>query len=237
MTQATTKHIGIIAVSAEGAALCYRTICKEGAEALGRHTHPVVTMHTVPLAKYMEAIDEDRWDLVADLLLRSARILAEAGADFLICPDNTVHRAFDWIGNRAPLPWLHIAEVVAETAAEKGYRRVGLLGTRYLMESPVYPNRLAHVGIEHVIPDEADREKINSIIFDELVYARFEDATREFLEEVMKRLQTRGCDAIVMACTELPLILRQQDSPLPLLDSTRLLARKALKEAVKGEAR
>jgi aspartate racemase len=225
------KHIGIVAVSAEGAALCYRTICIEGAATFGPHNHPEVTMHTIPLAQYMDRVDGDDWPGSADLILRSARKLAAAGADFLICPDNTAHQSIDLIIDKSPLPWLHIVSQVASTAKDYRYRRVGVLGTKYLMEGPVYPPKLAAVGIAHEIPAADDRERINRIIFDELVYGRFEEPARQFFQEVIARLKDRGCDAVALSCTEIPLLISEKDSPLPLLDSTRLLARAALREA------
>jgi aspartate racemase len=226
-----TKHIGIVAVSAEGAALCYRTICTEGAERLGRHAHPIVTMHTLPLNQYMEPIYAGRWDVVANLLLSSAAALVDAGADFLICPDNTVHEAWSWIGDRAPRKWLHIAEAVAAEAAARRYKKLGVLGTRFLMEGPVYPEQLAERGIKHLTPEPEDRERVNAIIFDELVYGQLTDDSRAAFGEVIGRLKSRGCDAVVLGCTEIPLLIGQEDSPLPILDSTRLLARAALRYA------
>jgi aspartate racemase len=227
------KHIGIVAVSAEGAALCYRTICVEGATTLGAHNHPEVTMHTIPLAQYMDRIYADDWAGTAELMLRSARKLADAGADFLICPDNTLHQTVDLIIDKSPLPWLHIASEVASVATARGYRRVGVLGTRYLMEGPVYPPRLSAAGIAHEIPAADDRERINKIIFQELVYGRFEQPARRFFQDVIERLKDRGCDAVALSCTEIPLLISATDSSLPILDSTRILARAALREAAK----
>ncbi len=172
------KHIGIAAVSAEGAALCYRTICAEGTALLGRHSHPEITMHTYPLSHYMLYIEAGNWEEVARLVLSSAKKLADAGADFLICPDNTAHQAFDRVTEHSPLPWLHIAEVVASIAAQQGYTRVGVLGTRFLMEGPAYPPKLAAQGIDYRIPGPEDRQRINEIIFDELVYGRCEEPAR-----------------------------------------------------------
>jgi aspartate racemase len=225
------KHVGIVAVSAEGAALCYRTICVEGAKIFGPHNHPQVTMHTFPLAQYMTHIDAGAWDGCAALMLRSARKLADAGADFLICPDNTAHQAVDLIINESPLPWLHIASEVASVAKANGYRRVGVLGTKYLIEGPVYPAKLDAAGIRHEIPSADDRERINAIIFDELVYGRFEEPARGFFRDVIVRLRARGCDAVALSCTEIPLLIAPNDSCLPILDSTRILARAALREA------
>jgi aspartate racemase len=224
------KHVGIVAVSAEGAALCYRTICVEGAKIFGPHNHPQVTMHTFPLAQYMTHIDAGDWAGCGALMLRSARKLADAGADFVICPDNTAHQAVDLIINQSPLPWLHIASEVASVAKADGYRRVGVLGTKYLMEGPVYTAKLDAAGIRHEIPSADDRERINAIIFDELVYGRFEEPARRFFRDVIVRLRDRGCDAVALSCTEIPLLIGANDSCLPILDSTRILARAALRE-------
>jgi aspartate racemase len=225
------QHIGIVACSAEGAALCYRTICVEGTAIFGPHNHPEVSMHTFPLARYMEPCQAGRWEGVAELMLASAEKLAKAGADFLICPDNTIHRAMPMVIPRSPLPWLHIAECVAEEAASRGYRKLGLTGTRFLVESEVYPEKLAERGIEFLRPLPEERERINSIIFDELVYGVFRAEALEYFQGVIGRMQSAGCDAVVLGCTEIPLLVRPENSPVPVLDSTRLLARAALARA------
>jgi aspartate racemase len=225
-------HIGIVACSAEGAALCYRTICTEGAELLGPHAHPEVSMHTPPLADYMERIYRNDWAGVAELMLDSAHKLAATGADFLICPDNTIHQALPHVLPRSPRPWLHIAEVVAEQAVARGFRRLGLTGTRYLVESEVYPEKLGARGIASVRPEPAEREEINRIIFDELVYGVFKPQAVTYFQQVIARLKREGCDGVVLGCTEIPLIMGDENSPLPTLDSTRLLARAALRRAV-----
>ena len=226
------QHIGIVACSAEGAALCYRTICLEGAELLGRHDHPEVSMHTHSLAKYMNCIYANDWAGVAELMISSAEKLAKAGADFLICPDNTIHQAFEFVGHRSPRPWLHIAEEAANEARRCHYKRLGVLGTRYLMEGPVYPGKLTTAGIEFRIPGTKEREKINQIIFDELVNAQFLPRSLAYFTEVIRAFGDEGCDAVVLGCTEIPLLVTADSSPLPVLDSTRLLARAALRKAV-----
>lgn len=228
------KHIGIVAVSAEGAALCYRTIAVEGAALLGRHDHPEVTMHTYSLADYMRPVEADRWDEAGRMLLSSAKKLVQAGAELLICPDNTIHQALDLIREQSPAPWLHIAEEVARLAAMQRYRCLGILGTRYLMEGPVYPAKLEAAGLAYQIPDARDRERINDIIFDELVYGRFEESSRKYFQTVIQTLGGRGCDAVVLGCTEIPLLISESDSPLPAIDSTRTLARAALREATRN---
>jgi aspartate racemase len=221
------QHIGIAACSAEGAALCYRTICVEGAELLGGHAHPEVSVHTPSLEEYMQRIYRGDWESVAEMMLASARKLERAGCDFLICPDNTLHQALPYVVPRSPLPWLHIAEVVMEEARARGYRHVGLSGTRWLMEGPVYPKDL-------VRPSADEREEINRIIMEELVRGVFRPAAVAYFQNVMEKMKRAGCDAVVLGCTEIPLIMNDANSPLPTLDSTRLLARAALRRAVQG---
>jgi aspartate racemase len=229
-------HIGIVACSAEGAALCYRTICAEGAQLLGAHAHPEVSMHTHSLAEYMKCINLGDWQGVGELMLTSANKLAKIGADFLICPDNTMHQALPYVESRSPLSWLHIAEVVAAHAAEGGFRRLGLTGTRWALESETYPEKLSARGLEYVRPNSIEREEINRIIMDELVYGIFKPEAVTYFQRVIGRLKDEGCDAVVLGCTEIPLIMDDSNSPLPTLDSTRLLARAALRRAVQGTA-
>jgi len=227
-----SQHIGIVCCSAEGAALCYRTICEKGAQVLGAHAHPEITMHTHSLAAYVECLDRRDMEGVAELMLDSARKLERAGADFLICPDNTIHQAMPIVELRSPLPWLHIAEVVANEAVERRYRRLGLLGTRWLVGSEVYPQKLAERGIEFMRPSDDERLEINRIIMDELVYGVFRPESVTYFQLVIRRMKDEGCDAAVLGCTEIPLIIGNRNSPLPVLDSTRLLAWAALRRAV-----
>lgn len=225
-------HIGIVACSAEGAALCYRTICAEGAKFLGPHAHPEISMHTPSLADYVACLDRGDLQGVGDLMLASADKLAKIGADFLICPDNTIHQALPLIEARSPLPWLHIAEVVASEARRRGFRRLGLTGTRWLVDSEVYPEKLAAAGLECVRPNSAEREETNRIIMDELVYGVFKPEAVASFQRVIGRMREEGCDAVILGCTEIPLIMNDANSPLPTLDSTSLLARAALRRAV-----
>ena len=228
------EHIGIVACSAEGAALCYRTICVEGARLLGAHAHPEVSIHTHSLADYVRFLDRGDWRGVGELMLSSAAKLARAGANFLICPDNTIHQALPFIESRSPLPWLHIAEVVAAQAAARGFRRLGLTGTRWLVESEVYPERLAARGLACVRPEITEREEMNRIIMDELVRGIFRPEAVACFQRVIGRMEDEGCDAVILGCTEIPLIVSDANSPLPTLDSTRLLARAALRRAAQG---
>jgi aspartate racemase len=228
---AKAGHIGIVGCSAEGASLCYRTICAEGEARFGPHGHPEVSMHTHPLADYVRFLDRGDREGIAGLMLSSARKLAAAGADFLICPDNTIHQAMALVTPRSPLPWLHIADVVAEQAASRGFRRLGLTGTRWLVASSVYPDSLGRRGLEVVRPTDAERDEIDRIIMTELVRGVFDPSAVRYFQYVMTRMKQTGCDAVILGCTEIPLIMTDANAPLPTLDSTRLLARAALAEA------
>jgi aspartate racemase len=227
-------HIGIVACSTEGAALCYRTISLEGAALLGTHDHPELSLHSHSLAKYMKYCRANDWAGVAELMLSSAEKLARAGADFLICPDNTIHQAFDLVEHRSPRPWLHIAREVAKEAQHRGFKRLAVLGTRYLMEGPVYGEALKAAGIEHRVPNPEQRKQIDCIIFDELVNAQFLPRSLSYYVEVILAMKDEGCDAVVLGCTEIPLLVTPESSPLPTLDSTRLLAKAAVRKAVEG---
>jgi aspartate racemase len=231
MSTTLPLHIGIVGGSAEGAALCYRTICSEGAALLGPYAHPEVSMHTLSFADYVKRLDSLDWRGVGELMLASANKLAKIGADFLICPDNTFHQALPYIESWLPLPWLHIAEAVVGETVARGFHCLGLLGTRWLIESDVYPQPLAARGLAYVRPDAQGREEIHRIIMDELVHGIFKPEAVAYHQLVIERMKNDGCDAVVLGCTEIPLIMNDSNSPLPTLDSTRLLARAALRRA------
>ncbi|MFC4049498.1 aspartate/glutamate racemase family protein [Actinomadura syzygii] len=226
------EHLGILAHSMEGATLCLRTFCREGFRELGPDDHPDVTLDLIALARSMPAWDAGDHDAIRTTLAESVRRLAAAGAGFFACPDNTAHMALERPGPDLALPGLHIARVVADQAARDGRARVGVLGTRYTMDGPVYPRELAARGIAAEIPDADDRETVHRIIFDELVNGIFTAESRRAYVGVIKRLAERGCDAVALVCTEIPLLVAPEESPLPTLDSTRLLARAAFETAV-----
>jgi aspartate racemase len=225
------RHIGIVGCSAEGAALCYRTICVEGAQRFGPHAHPEVSLHTPSLADYLACLERGDWHGVGDLMLASAYKLATIGAEFLICPDNTIHQALPRVAPRSPLPWLHIAEVVAARAVECGFSRIGVLGSRWLVDGEVYPEALAARRVACVRPEPAERDEVQRIIMDELVRGIVRPEAIAAVQRIIGRMAADGCDAVVLGCTELPLLFDAARAPLPTLDSTRLLARAALREA------
>jgi amino-acid racemase len=230
------KHLGILAHSAEGAALCFRAFCHDGFGELGPHDHPDVTMDCIALARSMSAWDDGDYTSIRAILSASVRRLAGAGADFFVCPDNTAHMALEEPGEDLALPGLHIAEVVAERAACDGRARVGVLGTKYLIDGPLYPRALAARGITSERPDSGDRDLINEIIFTELVNGIFTASSRQEYVRVIEQFAARGCDAVALVCTEIPLLITPEASPLPTLDSTRLLARAAFDVAVERRA-
>jgi aspartate racemase len=200
---------------------------------MGEHMHPEISMHTHPLGEYMAHIRAGNWKNVAELMLSSANKVFETGAKFAVCPDNTIHQAFEFVTEKSPIPWLHIAEAVADEAKTKGLRSLAITGTKYLMTGPVYPEVLKKYNISCQIPDEDDRDKIDTIIFKELVNGIFLEESRLYFNEVIQKLKNQGCNAVVLGCTEIPLLVASNDCPLPTLDSTRLLARAALKEALR----
>jgi len=229
------KHIGIVACSAEGAALCYRTLCTEAPAVMGEYMHPEVSMHTHPLAEYMVHIRSGEWADVAKMMLSSACKLHSIGAEFAICPDNTIHEAFDLVVKESPIPWLHIADAVGREAEKLGLKNLAITGTKYLMTGPVYPRALQKFGIACQIPEEPDRARIDDIIFRELVNGVFKEDSRLYFNTVVSKMKERGCQGVVLGCTEIPLLVDPEDCPLPTFDSTRLLARAALNESLMGD--
>jgi aspartate racemase len=226
------KHIGILSHSFEGATLCYHTVCLEGVRRLGPHQHPEVTLTGVAMHHMLDAWERgDNAELRA-MFMADARKLAAAGADFFVCPDNTAHIALESPGEPFPIPCLNIAEVVADQAARDGRRKIGILGTKYTMTGPVYPGALGRRGLEWAVPSQEDRQLVNAIIFDELCLGVFTDESRSAYVRIIDKLTGQGCDAVALVCTEIPLLVAADDSPLPVLDSTRLLARAAVDVAI-----
>jgi aspartate racemase len=234
MESKSAKHIGIVACSYEGAALCYKTICNEGSELLGRHAHPEVSLHTHPLSEYMVFVEQDDWKGVADLMVSTAKKLVNIGAEILICPDNTIHQALPMALEEIRTPWLHIAEEVLIEAAKHNYKNLAILGTKFLMEGPVYKEKCDQFGIGFNVPGKDERTRVNDIIFDELVYGIFKENSKKYLQQLIGDMKKNGCDAVVLGCTEIPLIIMPDDSELPILDSTRILSRAALKRSIAG---
>jgi len=226
------KHIGILAHSAEGAALSFLAACHQGEEFLGEHNHPDITLSIIPMAAAMPHWEKNEYSAVRRILAETVARLAAAGADFFVCPDNTAHLALEHDGPDLALPGLHIAEIVAETAKRRGLMRVGLLGTKWTMEGAVYVNAFARAGLDFRIPPLPARETLDRIIFEELVRGRFADISRQRVVAMIEALKREHCDCVALSCTEIPLLITENISPLPTLDSTRLLAKAAVSVAL-----
>jgi aspartate racemase len=226
------RHIGILAHSADGAALCFLEMVREACRRLGPHQHPEITLSMLPMGPSLEHYEANDLPAVRAYLARTARRLADAGCDFFVCPDNTAHLALGLPGEPLPLPGLHIAEIVAERAKRDGYRRVGLLGTRWTMEGPVYPAAFARRGIALSTPASDDRALVDGVIFGELTQGKLLEASRAEFVRIIGGLEAAGCDAVALSCTEIPLLITPDVSPLPTLDSTRLLAHAAVTAAL-----
>lgn len=226
------KHIGILAHSAEGASLCYLSAVHEGSRQLGEHTHPDISLDSIAFGQTMPLWENNNFEGVRKFLLASAERLAKAGCDFFVCPDNTGHLALEAAGIPFPIPALHIAGAVADKAEEQGFKKIGILGTKWTMNGPLYRNAFSNKGMECAIPNKDGVAFINRIIFDELCNGIFNDTTQKEIFQIISDLKTAGCDAVVLACTELPLIITPEISPLPTLDSTRLLAKAAVDVAI-----
>ena len=225
-------RFGILAHSAEGAALCFLTFCREGFREIGPHLHPDVMMDCEAMGHILPAWDAGDFAGVRSFLARSIQRLADGGCDFFACPDNTAHIALELAGPDLPLPGLNIADVVAARAAELGMTRVAVVGTRFTMGGPVYRRALPAVGIEPVFASDEERADVDRIIFDELVEGQFTAPSRSRYVEIIDRLKREeGCDGVALVCTEIPLLVTPEVSPLPTLDSTRLLARAAFEVA------
>jgi len=229
------KHIGILAHSAEGATLCYRTMWLDGVARMGAHNHPEITLTGVAMHHALDAWDRNDLKMLRSIFIADAAKLAAAGADFFVLPDNTAHIALESPGERFPIPCLHIGEVVADQAASAGHRRIALLGTDWTMQGSVYPGALGRRGMGWKTPDETDRRIVHDVIMDELCLGVFKDESRAAYVRIIEQLAAGGCDAVALVCTEIPLLITEDVSPLPILDSTRLLARAAVAVAL-GES-
>lgn len=230
-----SKHIGILACSSEGAALCYRTICLESQKSMQEHGHPEISLHGHCLASYMDNIEPTKkWDKVAELMQSSYDKLCENGAQIIVCPDNTIHEAYGLVSQKTDVTWLHIAQVVADKVQEMRCRKVGILGTQFLMEGPVYPDALETIGIVCTIPERGVRKELNRIIFEELVNGKFTQESRDYYSAQIDDFKSQGCDAVILGCTEIPLLISENDSSLPIIDSTRELARAAIKTSLES---
>lgn len=224
------SHVGIVGCSPPGAALCYEIIAKALSETTdSEHRKLQISLHSHPLSEYMHFIEGGDWDGVAELMLSSGTKLATSGADFLLAPCNTIHVAFDRVAKCSPLPWIHIASEVVAEAKGQGYKRIALLGTSFMMESPIYHQKFTQAGIDCLVPDVSERKRISGYIFAEMVHGNFTSQARQYAVDLIQAMQNRRCDAVALCCTELPLLIKDHETPLPLIDSTKILAYAAIR--------
>lgn len=226
------KHIGIVAVSPEGSALCYREIYRYATRIIGQTGHPTVTIHNEPLQRYVEAVMRDDWHAVGELLAKSAKILAAAGAEFCIVPDNLMQHGVHLAESISPIPWLTMTELVAERIARDGRRAVGLIGTKMVMYGSTYQTHLGLKGVKVLIPDGDEADTVDGIIFRELIYGVVRQESERRLVGVMQHLRDAGCEGVILGCSEAPLLIRADNAPVPVYDPTSLLAEGAVRCAV-----
>lgn len=227
-----TKHIGIVAVSPEGTALCYREIFRLASKMMGDSGHPVVTLHNERLDDYVRAAKKDDWRTVAEMLARSARILAAAGAEFCIVPDNLMQHGVQLAESLSPIPWLTMTELVAEKIAADSCSAVGLIGTKMVMFGSTYQSLLGLRGIKVLIPEESEAERIDNIIFKELLYGVVREESEKRLIGTIQCLADLGCEGVILGCSEAPLLISAENSPIPVYDPTGLLAEGAVRCAI-----
>jgi aspartate racemase len=225
------KHIGIVAVSPEGAALFYRQILREASHILEPHQHPRVSLHNEPLALYIDAVREGDWHKVGDLLRRSAEILARCGAELCLTPDNAVQHGVHLAEAGSPIPWVMMPELVAKAVEADKRRVVGLIGTKMVTTGSTYQTHLGLRGIQVLAPEPDDAERVDEIIFKELIYGDIRPASQAVVLSIIRHLKERGCEGVILGCSEAPLLVTPENAPLPIYDAAELLAKGAVQRA------
>lgn len=228
------KHIGIVAVSPEGSANCYRSIGGRCSEIRDPTRRPTVTLHNRPLSTYVEALERGDWPRVAEMLRDSARALAHAGADFCVLPDNVCHHALPMAESGSPIPWLNMIDLVADALKASGCSRVGLIGTKYVTYGSTYQIALGLRGMHLHVPPEDETTVIDHIIFDEAVHNRVKPESRERVLASVKNLKSRGCEALILGATEAGMLVDAATCPIPIFDPVELLADAAIYHALGG---
>lgn len=234
------KHIGVVGVSPEGAALFIRELSRQTNRIAGGHAQPRVTMHNEPLSGYLDAIRLGDWHGVAALLAKSAEIVAAAGAEVCITPDHAVQYALHLAEHDTPIPWLSMPEAVAEAIARDGRSTVGLIGTRWVTAASTYQTHLGLRGIQVLSPDGDEADELDRIIVDELLVGEVKSSSRDKVRQIIRNLEARGCEGIVLASSEAPLAVEPGSNGLEVYDAGSILAeavvRAALSLAGEGQA-
>ena len=227
------KTIGLIGgMSWESTVPYYRIINQTVAARLGGLHSAKVLLYSVDFDEIEVLQRTDRWDEAGRILAEAAARLEGAGADFLVLCTNTMHKVAPAIEARAGIPLLHIAEATADAILGQGLRRVGLLGTRFTMEQDFYRARLEGRGLEVLVPPEADRVRVHDVIFQELCLGRILEPSRADYRRILGDLAARGAEGVILGCTEISLLVRPEDAPVPLFDTTEIHARAAALQAL-----
>lgn len=225
-------HIGIVALSPEGSSFCYRLIGRRASQVDDPALRPHVSLHNRPFSTYVEALEREDWEQIAALLRDSARVLAAAGADFCVLPDNVAHHALPIAEVDSPIPWLNMISLVADAISQAGCATVGLIGTKHVTYGSTYQTVLGLQGIHLKVPSKEHVEMINQIIFSEAIYGRVRPQSQELVSEAFASLGEAGCEGVILGCSEASLLTAVGETPLPVFDPVELLAEAAIDRAV-----
>jgi aspartate racemase len=227
------KRIGILGgMSPESTVEYYQYITHAYTERFGDYGYPEVVIYSVSFQPYVDWPQQERWDLVAQGLSEAAQKLEAAGTDFIVIATNTMHLVFDQVQASVNVPMLSLLDVVAEAILARGMKTVGLLGTKFTMEKTFYQDALALKGISVLVPDADDHEYVNTVIYDELVAGQIRDESRAGFVAIIKKLAERGAEGVILGCTEIPLLVSEEDAGMPLFDTTVIHAEAALTYAL-----
>ncbi len=229
------KTIGLIGgMSWESTIPYYKIINETVKEQLGGFHSAKIFMYSVDFAELEECLTSGNWKKITDILGNAALSLEKAGADFIVICTNTMHKVAPEIQKKINIPILHIADATAMALKEAGIKKAGLLGTKYTMTQEFYKEKVKSHGIDVVLPNDGDIEKVNSVIFDELCLGTLNDASRKEYSRIIKTLESKGAEAVILGCTEIGLLISQKDSTLPVYDTTVVHARAAALMALEG---
>ena len=227
------KHIGIVGgLSPESTREYYKIICDEYNQQVGGLNFPQITIRSLNLQEIVDLFRNNKWDEMADVIVSAIHDLQRAGADFAAIATNTPHNAYDRIKAYSPLEVLSIMDATTQEIQRDGLTKVGLLGTKPTMEYGFFQKTFASYGIETIIPEAEDRAEINQIIWRELVHGKITDTSKRMYQEVIDKLVNKGAKGIILGCTEIPLLIKQSDSPVKVYDTTAIHARAILNYAM-----
>ena len=228
------KIIGMIGgMSWESSIEYYRIINQTTRETLGGLHSAKSIMYSVEFAEIEELQHQNRWQETSQILIAAAKNLERAGADFIIICTNTMHKVYDDVQNNLQIPMLHIADTTAEEIRARGITKIGLLGTRFTMEEDFYKGRLTEkYGMKVIIPSPAEMEEVHRVIYEELCAGKILESSKEKYIDIITGLVNEGAEGIILGCTEIGLLIKSPDSPVPLFDTTEIHANAAVRFAL-----